>query len=61
MSEYKIPKKSAVEKLRELYEEKRSRKRSPEVLEEMKEMFKKKQPSSDQKKIARSNNDLEST
>ena len=46
MSEYKAPKPGAVARLRELYKEKREQKRSPEVLKEIKEMFKRKEPKS---------------
>lgn len=60
MSEYKAPKKGAVARLRELYKQKREQKRSPEVIEEIKEMFKRKEPKPAPKKIARDDRDLES-
>ena len=41
MSDCKIPQKGAVARLRGLDKEKRSRKRPPEVIEEMKEIFNK--------------------
>ena len=60
MKENKVPKENGVARLRELYKEKREKKRSPAVLEEIKEMFKRKEPKRSPKKIARGNRDLES-
>jgi hypothetical protein len=61
MSEYKVPKKGAVARLRELYKQKRQQQRTPQELDELREVFKKKdsEPSS-KKKIARGDRDLES-
>ena len=47
MKKYKAPKKGDVARLRELYKEKRKQKRSPEVLEEIKEMFRCKEQKSE--------------
>jgi len=61
MSEYKVPKKGAVARLRELYKQKRQQQRTPQELEELREVFKRKEPkSSPKKKIARGSRDLES-
>lgn len=60
MSEYKVPKKGAVARLRELYKQKRQQQRTPQELEELREVFKKKEPASPKKKIARGDRDLES-
>lgn len=47
MKKYKAPKKGAVARLRELYKEKRKQKRSSEVLEKIKEMFRCKEQKSE--------------
>lgn len=60
-SKYKTPKEGSVARLRKIYEEKRGQKRSPQDIEEMKEVFKKKNTKdTPPKKIARGGRDLES-
>ena len=60
-TKYKVPQEGAVSRLRKLREEKRNQKRTPQDIEEMKEVFKKKNDkATPSKKIARSNQDLES-
>ncbi len=61
MTKLNIPKKGAVARLRKLYNERREKPRTPAQLEEMKEVFKKKDSTENPvKKIARGSNDLES-
>lgn len=59
-TKYKTPKEGAVARLRKIWEDKRSQKRSPQDIEEMKEVFKKKNSKNTPKKIASGDRDLES-
>lgn len=61
MTKLNVPKKGAVARLRKLYNERREKPLTPEQLEEMKDVFKKKDSTEKPaKKIARGDRDMES-